>query len=110
MRKDKIILISIHSDLPALLSLVALENSINQFIHLSALESKMQLTVNTLLVNLTVRKGLKKFSKSVILKPSIVYSIDDNFTTNFMRLLSILPVMPLYYSVQNKIYTILYLI
>ena len=36
------------------------------------------------------------------LKPSIVYSVDDNFTTNFMRLLSILPVMPLYYGGKTK--------
>ena len=39
---------------------------------------------------------------SVILKPSIVYSVDDNFTTNFMRLLNILPFMPLYYGGKTK--------
>ena len=31
-----------------------------------------------------------------------MYSIDDNFTTNFMSLLSVLPVMPLYYGGKTK--------
>ena len=35
-------------------------------------------------------------------KPSIVYSVDDNFTTNFMSLLSMLPIMPLYYEGKTK--------
>ncbi len=44
----------------------------------------------------------KNFHKSIILKPSIIYSVDDNFTTNFMKLLSILPFMPLYYEGKTK--------
>ena len=48
------------------------------------------------------KKVRDNFPKSVILKPSIVYSVDDNFTTKFMRLLSLLPVMPLYYSGKTK--------
>ena len=39
---------------------------------------------------------------SIILKPSIVYSVDDKFTTNFMTLLSRLPLMPLYYNGKTK--------
>ena len=42
------------------------------------------------------------FPKSVILRPSVVYSVDDNFTTNFMSLLSNLPFFPLYYSGKTK--------
>ena len=34
---------------------------------------------------------LKNFPKANILRPSIVYSVDDNFTTNFMTLLNSLP-------------------
>ena len=37
-----------------------------------------------------------------ILRPSIVYSIDDNFTTNFMTILSRLPCFPLYYNGKTK--------
>ena len=40
----------------------------------------------------------KNFPKAIILRPSIVYSVDDNFTTNFMTLLKRLPIFPLYYE------------
>ena len=53
-------------------------------------------------VNLRVKKILKNFSKATILRPSIVYSVDDNFTTNFMTLLSLLPIFPIYYSGKTK--------
>ena len=36
------------------------------------------------------------------MKPSIVYGVDDNFTTNFMTLLNRLPIMPLYYNGETK--------
>ena len=39
---------------------------------------------------------------SVIIKPSIVYSVDDKFSTKFMSLLSTLPLMPLYYNGKTK--------
>ena len=47
-------------------------------------------------------KILKNFPLSTILRPSVVYSVDDNFTTNFMTLLSVLPFFPLYYSGKTK--------
>ena len=37
-----------------------------------------------------------------ILRPSVVYSVDDNFTTNFMTLLNRLPFFPLYYNGRTK--------
>ena len=39
---------------------------------------------------------------ATILRPSIVYSVDDNFTTNFMTLLNRLPFFPIYYSGETK--------
>ena len=43
--------------------------------------------------------GIKKnFKKATILRPSVVYSVDDNFTTSFMTLLNRLPFFPLYYK------------
>jgi nucleoside-diphosphate-sugar epimerase len=45
---------------------------------------------------------LKNFSLATILRPSVVYSVDDNFTTNFMTLLSRLPIFPLYYEGKTK--------
>ena len=44
----------------------------------------------------------KNFPQVTILRPSIVYSVDDNFTTNFMTLLKRLPIFPLYYEGKTK--------
>ena len=93
----------IHSDLPSLLSKIASEQSLKQFIHLSALGIEEASDSNYALSKLSGEKKVRQnFPSSVILKPSIVYSVDDNFTTNFMNLLSILPVMPLYYGGKTK--------
>jgi len=93
----------IHADLPSLLTKVASKNSIEQFIHLSALGIETAKDSKYALSKLEGEKNVRQnFSRSVILKPSIVYSVDDNFTTNFMSLLGILPVMPLYYAGKTK--------
>ena len=93
----------IHSDLPSLLSKLAFKSSLKQFIHLSALGIEQAVDSKYALSKLEGEKKVRKnFKGSVILKPSIVYSVDDNFTTNFMRLLSFLPIMPLYYAGKTK--------
>ena len=93
----------IHSDLPALLSKIASKKSIDQFIHLSALGIENATDSLYALSKLDGEKKVREnFPKSIILKPSIVYSVNDNFTTNFMSLLSLLPIMPLYYSGATK--------
>ena len=87
----------IHSELPSLLSRIAAKKSIDQFIHVSALGIESAIDSKYAVSKLAGEKKVKQnFPNSIILKPSIVYSVDDNFTTNFMSLLSILPVMPLY--------------
>ena len=48
------------------------------------------------------------FRDTIILKPSIVYSVDDNFTTMLMGLLNLLPIFPLYYGGKTKF--ILYIV
>jgi len=97
----------IHSILPNLLSKLAKEKKIDQFIHLSALAVEnakdSDYAKSKLAGEINVRKN---FKNSVILKPSIVYSIDDNFTTTFMTLLNRLPVMPLYYNGDTKFFPI----
>ena len=45
---------------------------------------------------------LKNFSLATILRPSVVYSVDDNFTTNIMTLLNRLPIFPIYYNGSTK--------
>ena len=38
------------------------------------------------------------FDRATIIKPSVVYSVDDSFTTRFLGLINILPFFPLYYK------------
>ena len=94
---------NIHSIFPSLLSKLCKEYKIKQFIHLSALgineatnsdyaKSKLEGEVNK----------KKNFLLTTILRPSVVYSVDDNFTTSFMTLLNKLPAFPLYYSGRTK--------
>ena len=93
----------IHSILPNILSKIAKEKNIEQFIHVSALGVENAHDSLYAKSKLDGEKNVRNnFRDSVILKPSIVYGIDDNFTTNFMFLLSRLPFMPLYYNGDTK--------
>ena len=94
---------NIHSIFPSILAKLCKEYKVQQFIHLSALginnaidseyaKSKLEGEVNI----------QKNFPLATILRPSVVYSVDDNFTTNFMTLLSRLPAFPLYYGGNTK--------
>jgi len=94
---------NIHNLFPSILSKLAKEYGLKKFIHLSALgidqatdskyaKSKLDGETNI----------LKNFPNANILRPSIVYSVDDSFTTKFMTLLRRLPVFPLYYSGKTK--------
>ncbi len=93
----------IHSDLPNLLSKKADKFKIEKFIHLSSLGIEKALDSKYAKSKLDgEKKILGNFKRSIILKPSIVYSVDDKFTTNFMTLLNRLPIMPLYYNGSTK--------
>ena len=94
---------NIHALFPSILAKLCKEYKIKHFIHLSALgineaigsdyaKSKINGEVNI----------IKNFPLSTILRPSVVYSVDDNFTTTFMTLLSRLPIFPIYYSGKTK--------
>ena len=94
---------NIHAVLPSLLAKLCKEYNIEHFIHLSALgindaidsdyaKSKLEGEINV----------LKNFPLATILRPSVVYSVDDNFTTNFMTLMSRLPIFPIYYKGETK--------
>ncbi len=93
----------IHSDLPNMLSKIAKQNNIERFIHLSALGIENAQDSEYAKSKLDGEDKIKiNFKNYLILKPSIVYSVDDKFTTNFMSLLSKLPIMPLYYNGSTK--------
>ena len=94
---------NIHTLFPSLLAKLCKQNNLKHFIHLSALginEAKDSDYARSKLDG--EREILKNFPLSTILRPSVVYSVDDNFTTNFMTLLTRLPVFPLYYNGKTK--------
>jgi uncharacterized protein YbjT (DUF2867 family) len=94
---------NIHTLFPSLLSKLAKEYKLKSFIHLSALGINEVTDSQYAKSKLEGEKNiLHNFPLSTILRPSVVYSVDDNFTTNFMTLLNRLPVFPLYYSGKTK--------
>ena len=48
------------------------------------------------------KKIFENLPSATILKPSIVYSVNDSFTTRFMSLLNFFPIFPLYYGGKTK--------
>ena len=94
---------NIHSLFPSILAKLCKEYNIKNFIHLSALGIN-QATDSSYAKSKQERKKniLNNFPLATILRPSIVYSVDDNFTTNFMTMLNRLPLFPLYYSGKTK--------
>ena len=94
---------NIHSIFPSLLSKLCKEYKIKQFIHLSALGINEATDSNYAKSKLEGEVNIQKnFLLTTILRPSVVYSVDDNFTTSFMTLLNRLPAFPLYYSGRTK--------
>ena len=94
---------TIHTDLPDMLSQKANKLNIEKFIHLSSLGIEEAKDSKYAISKLEGEKKIRKnFINSIILKPSIVYSVDDKFTTRFMTLLSRLPFMPIYYNGETK--------
>jgi len=94
---------NIHTLFPSLLAKLSKEYNLDQFIHLSALGINEAVDSNYAKSKYEGEVNIKKnYPMATILRPSIVYSVDDNFTTNFMTLLSRLPLFPLYYSGKTK--------
>ena len=94
---------NIHTYFPTLLSKKCEEFKLKQFIHISALGVDKAKDSKYAKSKLEGEKNiLENFSRTTILRPSVVYSVDDNFTTNLMTLLSLLPVFPLYYEGKTK--------
>ena len=94
---------NIHSIFPSILAKLCKEYKVQQFIHLSALGINKATDSEYAKSKLEGEFNIQKnFSLATILRPSVVYSVDDNFTTNFMTLLSKLPFFPLYYNGETK--------
>ena len=94
---------NIHTIFPSLLAKLSKEYGIKHFIHLSALGINDALDSDYAKSKLEGEKEiLKNFPLATILRPSIVFSVEDQFTRNMMTLLNRLPLFPLYYSGNTK--------
>ena len=94
---------NIHSLFPSLLAKLCKEYNLEHLIHLSALGINDAKDSNYAISKLEGEKNiLDNFTQTTILRPSIVYSSSDNFSTQFMTLLNRLPIFPLYYSGKTK--------
>ena len=94
---------NIHTIFPSLISKICKEYNVQQFIQLSALGIDNAVDSNYAKSKLEGEKNIKNnFINATILRPSVVYSVDDNFTTNFMTLLNRLFIFPLYYNGDTK--------
>ena len=94
---------NIHALFPSILGKLCKEYNLEQFIHLSALGINEAADSEYAKSKLEGEKNIiNSFPTATILRPSVVYSVDDNFTTNFMTLLKNLPIFPLYYSGNTK--------
>ena len=95
--------VNIHSIFPSILAKLCKEYKVEQFIHLSALGINDAIDSEYAKSKLEGEANIQKnFPIATILRPSVVYSVDDNFTTSFMTLLSQLPIFPLYYNGNTK--------
>ena len=88
-----------HSIFPSLLAKLSKEYNVKHFIHLSALGINEAINSDYAKSKLEGENNiLKNFPLATILRPSVVYSVDDNFTTNLMTLLSRMPIFPIFYN------------
>ena len=94
---------NIHALFPSILGKLCKAYNLEQFIHLSALGINEAVDSEYAKSKLEGEKNIINcFPTATILRPSVVYSVDDNFTTNFMTLIKNLPIFPLYYSGNTK--------
>ncbi len=94
---------NIHTIFPGILAKLCKEYNLKHFIHLSALG--ISEAVDSAYAKSKLEgenQVLKNYPLATILRPSVVYSVDDNFTTNFMTLLNRIPFFPLYYEGKTR--------
>ena len=94
---------NIHTIFPTLLAKLCKKHNLKHFVHISALGINDAIDSKYAISKLEGENNiLSNFSRTTILRPSVVFSNSDNFSTQFMTLLSRLPFFPLYYSGKTK--------
>ena len=97
--KNKSSFHNIHCLLPQKFAELSKKHNLEQFIHLSALGVEEAAESKYASSKLNGENEIKKiFDKYVILRPSLVYSVDDKFTTMLMSMLKLFPLFPIYYK------------
>ena len=96
--------LNIHSNFPNVISQIAKEKNVDQFIHISALGIEESSGTSKYAKSKLEGEKLisKNFPNATILRPSVVFGSEDSFTNLFMSLLSKFPIFPLYYKGQTK--------
>ena len=94
----------IHSLFPSMLAKMSKQNNLKKFIHVSALGIEKSLESSKYAKSKFEGEKLaqENYNNITILRPSLVYSVDDSFTTRFFSLLNLLPLFPLYYGGKTK--------
>ena len=93
---------NIHKKFPKKLAEICNDKKVH-LIHLSALGLEKAQDSRYAQSKISGEKEIEKFTpNATIIKPSLVYSVDDNLTTKFMSILSLLPIFPLYYKGNTK--------
>ncbi len=94
---------NIHTIFPTLIAKLCRKYNLEHFVHVSALGVNEAIDSKYAISKLEgEKKILDNFPRSTILRPSVVFSNSDNFSTQFMTLLNRLPIFPLYYSGKTK--------
>jgi len=92
----------IHTEFPDRISKICKEKNVN-LIHVSALA--LDKAKNSKYAQSKIngeRKIRENFDRATIIKPSIIFSVDDKLSTRFMSFLSLFPIFPLYYNGVTK--------
>ena len=93
---------NIHTIFPKKLAQICYSKKV-KFVHISALGLDNVKDSKYASSKINGEKFVREILPSTtIIKPSLVYSVDDNLTTKFMGLLSVLPFFPLYYDGKTK--------
>jgi NADH dehydrogenase len=87
---------NLHHLFPKFLSSILNKEITKRFIHVSALGVNEESNSFYIKSKLNGEKAVtKNFENSVILRPSIIFGVDDNFFNLFNKLINLLPVIPL---------------
>ena len=92
----------IHTEFPDIISKICKKKNVD-LIHVSALA--LDKAKNSKYAQSKINGEIKireNFDRATIIKPSIIFSVDDKLSTRFMSLLSLLPIFPLYYNGETK--------